>query len=895
MKNRTERIKTLRTKTRKRPDSTRIPRDLENEIMALAVKLLSSAKSRLIAGWRSRFKSELGRDMLKVAPGAVGLEKPEIKKFIVGITGLIDKSAKRITYTMGQTPADDWMIVNPGVYKAIETAAYDLAESTQKWIEDATKKKAGEVIESIRADMMAAQKSGQTLKSMTDTLSQYFDQSVRWKARQIARTESSRAYNAGYLIATADDEWVVGYEWLLSDDACDWCKQVGQVGDRGRRIKKGDNFAHNLQSKEVYKNIIAPPLHPNCFCTIVPILDDDEDAMQFDGPFGDTPTISIPERPPVVQAETPPGSTPTTKIVIPAVIQDRMRPVVAMPSTPVPPVKVEKPKKPRQPRKKKEPVVPAEDGFSFPDTLDTLEVVSSLGGTTGAQLVRDTVTGLRYVRKSGANAEHLRNEFYADELYRAFGVDVPESKLYDGQKPVKLSRYFDDLESYADINKRGGANGEAARNKIRENFAVDAILGNWDVMGQNNDNVMVNKEGKPLRIDNGGALAWRAMGNSTKNAISPNLWSDQPIDLWTLRDEKINKTPSPKVFEGVDWVDQVKRLPETVKMPESVPKDIRDLISKRIANAKIAAEEAETLSGDIYEKDYAHEHFARASMVLKNEKVFEKLPDLKELDYGHKYMSYEGRKQLRDAREEGPFKKFLDVAEKMDEWNVKDKEGRRLIESYMSSQAGSSWSQKTMGMKGFMEDVVLKKRQTVDFYRNKYTRVSLIANYKKQFKAQEKPLKTVFAYQHAYTYNLLRGLPIETKSEDNNRIALHRTSSISAQLAPHGKKVGDKQITTPQGTLESFGMNTVFGGGSLSQIQSVPIHRIFVSYLQGRSRIESQALLGDSESEAVVMGASDIPYDAYHQLTRLDGSVLKNKLIEAAKSFKGRRAVPEKV
>jgi hypothetical protein len=48
--------------------------------------------------------------------------------------------------------------------------------------------------------------------------------------------------------------------------------------------------------------------------------------------------------------------------------------------------------------------------------------------------------------------------------------------------------------------------------QVRRNFAVDAWLGNRDVFGMTYDNILTDENGVPWRIDNGGALLYRAMG-----------------------------------------------------------------------------------------------------------------------------------------------------------------------------------------------------------------------------------------------------------------------------------------------------------------------------------------------------------------------------------------------
>jgi len=66
-------------------------------------------------------------------------------------------------------------------------------------------------------------------------------------------------------------------------------------------------------------------------------------------------------------------------------------------------------------------------------------------------------------------------------------------------------------------------------NKLKENFVADAILGNWDVVGLSKDNVMLGKDGKTYRIDNGGSLRYRAQGGLKKD------WGVTPTEIFTMR------------------------------------------------------------------------------------------------------------------------------------------------------------------------------------------------------------------------------------------------------------------------------------------------------------------------------------------------------------------------
>jgi hypothetical protein len=69
----------------------------------------------------------------------------------------------------------------------------------------------------------------------------------------------------------------------MASDACELCVKVGMVDGRPRRWRKGDMVATDKAARRAYSSVPSPPLHPNCFCGLVPILDF-EDVKDFDPP-----------------------------------------------------------------------------------------------------------------------------------------------------------------------------------------------------------------------------------------------------------------------------------------------------------------------------------------------------------------------------------------------------------------------------------------------------------------------------------------------------------------------------------------------------------------------------------------------------------------------------------
>lgn len=219
----------------------------------------------------------------KIAPKGQANVSPLAADFVFGIEAIVDRTDKEVRYRYGLDDASDWRVESMETYESIKAAALDLCDTTLADMEAETGRKAESLIESVRGDLLAGQKAGITRGQLSNNLAQYFAETARWKARRIARTEASRGVNTGYLVATAKQDWVVGYEWLMAGDACDLCVKVGTVDGRPRRWRKGDMVATDKAARRAYSSVPSPPLHPNCFCGLVPILDF-EDVKDFDPP-----------------------------------------------------------------------------------------------------------------------------------------------------------------------------------------------------------------------------------------------------------------------------------------------------------------------------------------------------------------------------------------------------------------------------------------------------------------------------------------------------------------------------------------------------------------------------------------------------------------------------------
>lgn len=159
---------------------------------------------------------------------------------------------------------------------------------------------------------------------------------------------------------------------------------------------------------------------------------------------------------------------------------------------------------------------------SFDLTHTTREVggwekVSSQLGSNAGGAYRDPNGNLWYV-KTPLSIDHVRNEVLANRLYRAMGVKVPdvEEVTLDG-KPAVASRWMNGLTQVP------MENAQQLGTDARHGFVADAWLANWDVHGLTGDNMLRAENGAPVRLDQGGALLFRAQGVEKGDAFGDTV------------------------------------------------------------------------------------------------------------------------------------------------------------------------------------------------------------------------------------------------------------------------------------------------------------------------------------------------------------------------------------
>ena len=201
-------------------------------------------------------------------------------------TGRLQR-AKQIEETVVNLGFD---VVNPFLEQALQEQVIEISEATAK----TTTQGIEQAIQETRDALAAGASEGESIALLTKRVQAVFDRVPKWKARQIAITESSRAL-ADSKVLTANQTGVIqGYRFVPSADACELC-QVYTKNNRptGVPLVPVTNVQDSQKQIGQFKGRTLAPIHPNCRCINVAILDIDptpsEGSMARNPQFGKKP------------------------------------------------------------------------------------------------------------------------------------------------------------------------------------------------------------------------------------------------------------------------------------------------------------------------------------------------------------------------------------------------------------------------------------------------------------------------------------------------------------------------------------------------------------------------------------------------------------------------------
>lgn len=158
----------------------------------------------------------------------------------------------------------------------------------------------------------------------------------------------------------------------------------------------------------------------------------------------------------------------------------------------------------------------------FPKKVEDIKESVYLGGSSGvrAGIYKGETFVVKKARKSEpvegeSNTDQIKEEYIAEQIYKAMGFAVPQSRVYDNGLH-KVSKFVDgkDLRVFKAESGYGGEpeKYKGIKEQVKKGYVLDALLANWDVVGQIEDNIRLGDDGEVYRMDSGGALRFRARG-----------------------------------------------------------------------------------------------------------------------------------------------------------------------------------------------------------------------------------------------------------------------------------------------------------------------------------------------------------------------------------------------
>ena len=137
---------------------------------------------------------------------------------------------------------------------------------------------------SLRSMIGDGLSEGLTVDQLTSRVQEWagrsgdFERQIKWRARTVARTEASRALNEGQ-VESWKESGLTRMRWQVAPNPCEFCRMMGKrgqtqninqpffgVGETLTAPKSGNTMVFD------YSSVKSPPLHPNCRCTLVPII-----------------------------------------------------------------------------------------------------------------------------------------------------------------------------------------------------------------------------------------------------------------------------------------------------------------------------------------------------------------------------------------------------------------------------------------------------------------------------------------------------------------------------------------------------------------------------------------------------------------------------------------------
>jgi HK97 family phage portal protein len=227
---------------------------LEDNFRREIIKLFQEQEIEALRELRKKKSIEIKDvdDVLKV-PRSKEETKKFIKEILPRITEMVSLNGTSAYTELGVEGS--FRVDNPKVIKWIKDKIGKLIKNEDgTGILDTT-------LKDLRKTLAEGVKEGESIPKLAKRVSSVYGEAKGYRSKLIARTETIAASNQGALQAYDQSGVVEKKEWLtaLDERTCEECAALN-----GQIRKLQENFSGGVET---------PPLHPNCRCTIIPVLE----------------------------------------------------------------------------------------------------------------------------------------------------------------------------------------------------------------------------------------------------------------------------------------------------------------------------------------------------------------------------------------------------------------------------------------------------------------------------------------------------------------------------------------------------------------------------------------------------------------------------------------------
>ena len=214
----------------------------EKLFTVFARRLFKSQEDRIKEGLESQFT---GKSITKAVPELVNWDV-ENRIFFELTVPVFTDITKRRGERAGSLIGTKFELTKE-VMDTIENKSMNFA----KKVNETTKKK-------LRKELGEGISEGEGVPELSDRVSNIFKERRKYESVRIARTEVNSASNGAELEAYKQSGIIEKKEWLAEPDACEICAALD---------------GETAKLKESFGEFDTPPAHPNCRCTILPVIE----------------------------------------------------------------------------------------------------------------------------------------------------------------------------------------------------------------------------------------------------------------------------------------------------------------------------------------------------------------------------------------------------------------------------------------------------------------------------------------------------------------------------------------------------------------------------------------------------------------------------------------------